>query len=153
MKVYIVTQGEYSDYSIQAAFSTREKAEEYRAAKPSEYRIEEYELDSEPPRVYGPRWGVALRLDGSRDERYCFHAESEEQTEIRRQGERGSGHTSAGFYDERRTKGDGLAFGWFSGVSYVSAEHAMKLAVEQRQKALREHPEWFRVPAVSEGVS
>lgn len=54
-KVYIVTSGEYSDYHINKVFSTFEKAKEFTEAftKPSddeyryEYRIEEYELDSQ----------------------------------------------------------------------------------------------------------
>lgn len=29
MKVFIVTEGEYSDYQIKAVFSTKEKAEKY----------------------------------------------------------------------------------------------------------------------------
>ena len=52
-KIYIITQGEYSDYSIKACFSTREKAEEYlkiveKTVKDWEdwYRIEEYPLDT-----------------------------------------------------------------------------------------------------------
>lgn len=52
-KIYIVTQGVYSDYSIKACFSTREKAEEYLkiATEATEdwedwYRIEEYPLDT-----------------------------------------------------------------------------------------------------------
>ena len=50
MKVYIVTSGAYSDYEIDAVFSTREMAEKYIATNnthdyPYEY-IEEYEVDS-----------------------------------------------------------------------------------------------------------
>lgn len=55
--IYVVTSGEYSDYGIRAIFTTREKAEAYVAWKNgpededvwdgSEYRIEEYEEDSE----------------------------------------------------------------------------------------------------------
>ena len=50
-KVYIVTSGEYSDYSIAAVFSTRRAAEVYCAVRnqPSTwldpYGIEEYEMD------------------------------------------------------------------------------------------------------------
>lgn len=52
MKVYVVTSGEYSDYGINAIFSTKEKAQEYidRGDKLGMnysygYQIEEYELD------------------------------------------------------------------------------------------------------------
>lgn len=44
-KVYIVTSGDYSDYHIEAVFSTREQALDYVDTKGSEYRIEEYPLD------------------------------------------------------------------------------------------------------------
>lgn len=46
-KVYIITSGEYSDYTIKAVFSTREKAEEYVDTHGSDYRIEEYSVDDE----------------------------------------------------------------------------------------------------------
>lgn len=56
-KIYVVTSGEYSDYGIDAIFSTKEKAQEYITIRTnSEYiwnelEIEEYELDrmAEPP--------------------------------------------------------------------------------------------------------
>lgn len=50
-KVYIVTDGEYSDYSIRACFSNKEKAEEYikilqeNGLDRYSARIEEYDLD------------------------------------------------------------------------------------------------------------
>ena len=50
-KIYLVTSGEYSDYTVEGAFSTREKAEAYLAhfhTDPRAYhvgRIEEYALD------------------------------------------------------------------------------------------------------------
>ena len=46
-KIYIVTSGEYSDYHIDAVFSTKEKAKAYIQQKGTEYDIEEYELDEE----------------------------------------------------------------------------------------------------------
>ena len=44
-KVYIITYGDYSDYSICAVFSTRDKAEEYIQQHGNVFRIEEYLLD------------------------------------------------------------------------------------------------------------
>lgn len=44
-KVYIVTSGEYSDYQINAVFSTREKAEECVDIQGTGYRIEEFPID------------------------------------------------------------------------------------------------------------
>lgn len=46
-KIYIVTSGEYSDYSIDAVFSTKEKAKEYIQQYGTDYAIEEYDLDQE----------------------------------------------------------------------------------------------------------
>lgn len=43
--VYVLTEGEYSDYHIVALFSSREKAEEARALCPDS-EVEEYELDA-----------------------------------------------------------------------------------------------------------
>lgn len=46
MKVYAVTVGEYSDYDVDAIFSTMEKAEKYQAAHPeTNSHICEYEVD------------------------------------------------------------------------------------------------------------
>ena len=44
MKVYIVTDGHYSDYSIQKVFSNREAAEEYKKWHNCSNEIEVYEL-------------------------------------------------------------------------------------------------------------
>ena len=44
-KVYIITYGTYSDYSICAVFSTRDKAEEYIQQHGNVFRIEEHLLD------------------------------------------------------------------------------------------------------------
>ena len=45
MTVYIVTSGEYSDYSIERVFSNKKAAEDYiEWRRPSYYRIEEYDM-------------------------------------------------------------------------------------------------------------
>ena len=46
-KIYIVTSGEYSDYGIDAVFTTKEKAVEYVEQHGTNYNIEEYNLDEE----------------------------------------------------------------------------------------------------------
>ena len=46
-KIYIVTSGEYSEYEINAVFSTKEKAVEYVEQHGTYYDIEEYDLDKE----------------------------------------------------------------------------------------------------------
>ena len=46
-KIYIVTSGEYSDYGIDAVFTTKEKAVDYVEQHGTDYNIEEYSLDEE----------------------------------------------------------------------------------------------------------
>lgn len=46
-KIYIVTSGEYSEYHIDAVFSTQEFAEDYIQQNGTDYVIEEYNLDEE----------------------------------------------------------------------------------------------------------
>lgn len=134
MTVYVVTEGSYSDYTVMAIFSSEEKAIEYMGGHPEKFNdIETFELDVEPPRVFGQVWCVSLNLDGSVQQPLW----SNELTDVpkeHRQGERGEGRIYPPINKYR---------GRVTGTSYVSGEHAMKLAVEQRQKALREHPEWF----------
>jgi len=48
MKVYIVTDGCYSDYMIEKVFSNREAAEEYKKYRGIRNDIEEYEIYDEP---------------------------------------------------------------------------------------------------------
>lgn len=48
MKVYIVTDGTYSDYSIEKVFSNRPAAEEYKKWHNIHNDIEEYEVYDEP---------------------------------------------------------------------------------------------------------
>lgn len=51
MKVYIVTQGDYSEYHIERVFSTRDKAQEYLDhIGNNDCDIEEYNIDEETPR-------------------------------------------------------------------------------------------------------
>lgn len=47
MKIYIVTDGSYSDYTIERVFSNRPAAEEYRVWKRIRNDIEEYEVYDE----------------------------------------------------------------------------------------------------------
>jgi len=64
-KVYVVTSGQYSDYGINAIFSTRERALDYiQAFEDDGYHsmgIEEYELDVLKP---NGRRAFNVRLDG-----------------------------------------------------------------------------------------
>ena len=114
--------------------------------------IEEYELDSEPQVQVRPVWQAWLRLDGSVYNQFDSRQNVDADCRL---GERGKSETLDWMAKGGKiTYGDGSYGGWmtpaqkqhspaFEGKSYVSPEHALKLAVEQRQKALREHPEWF----------
>jgi hypothetical protein len=59
-KVYIITYGDYSDYSICAVFSTRDKAEEYIQQHGNTFRIEEYSLDEDVKQ--SEIWSVEIGL-------------------------------------------------------------------------------------------
>ena len=45
-QIFIVTSGEYSDYTIERVFSTREKAMEYLDTQDDDYRLEVYDIDA-----------------------------------------------------------------------------------------------------------
>lgn len=65
MKVYIVTNGEYSDYMIEKVFSNREAAEEFKKWHHISNDIEEYEIYDEP---FGPNEGektMFIRVQGT----------------------------------------------------------------------------------------
>ena len=50
-KAYVVTSGDYSDYSIERVFSTRKMAEDFCDRHDDSYRVEEYCVDKDlPPR-------------------------------------------------------------------------------------------------------
>lgn len=59
-KIYIVTSGEYSDYMIEAVFSTKEKAYEYVDQRGSDFRIEEFPIDSYVPDTSKKKWNIYL---------------------------------------------------------------------------------------------
>ena len=44
-KIFIVTSGSYSDYTIERVFSTRAKANEYLDTKDDDYKLEVYDID------------------------------------------------------------------------------------------------------------
>ena len=60
-KIYIVTEGSYSDYHIEAVFSTREKAEEFMDTKDDDASIEELPLDAPVERKV-TTWEIGLDL-------------------------------------------------------------------------------------------
>ena len=62
-KIYIVTSGDYSDYGIEAVFSTKEKAEEYVQQHGTNYRIEDYDIDEEVVKKEIKIWEVIMCFD------------------------------------------------------------------------------------------
>lgn len=120
--IYVVTAGRYSDYHIEAVFTTRDAADEF-AAKVSnqpgveDVRVEPYEADSCTEYGWGPVYQVAInRHSGDEEWRiegaYLRHP----QRAVERQG-----------YD-----------GCIVIDSPVSYEHALKIAAEHRQAWLRQ---------------
>jgi hypothetical protein len=72
MKVYVITKGSYSDYSIYGVAVDKEKAEimkKYFSDKDEQACIEEYDTDVfEPLHVGKKPYSIYYRMDGSR---YC----------------------------------------------------------------------------------
>jgi hypothetical protein len=129
-KCFIVTAGSYSDYSIYGVFSSRENAQVYIDARIENGLgfgdtpdIEEWEIDAGLRERSHTRWFVGMFLD---DGAICEAVKSSEQ-----------------FCDPVNAI-DGIArVPCYNNRPIVrvqsvdSAEHAMKLAVEARQKWLR----------------
>ncbi len=61
-KIYIITSGEYSDYCIQAVFSTKKKAQEYRQQHGTDFSIEIFDIDEEVKKEI-KIWRVTMRFD------------------------------------------------------------------------------------------
>lgn len=120
--VYIVTHGEYSDYGIDAVFSDREKADRFAA---------ELEKAVDGQRVQVAEWTVDEKAEAFARPIYLCYIDRDGNAEI--------GAPRYMFVSERYTKMLACDSGRCYGESAVSAEHAMKLAVEARQKWLREH--------------
>ena len=63
-KVFIVTSGTYSDYVIEAVFSTREKAEGYINAKGTDdnWEVNEWDIDAESTKCHDAIYGVSIDI-------------------------------------------------------------------------------------------
>ena len=61
-KVFVVTTGEYSDYSIDRVFSTRQKAVEYLDTQDDHYRLEVFDID-EPIERRTQIYKISFQLD------------------------------------------------------------------------------------------
>ena len=122
--VYVLTEGCYSDHHVVAVFSTREAVEAFMerakvANEWNDYAFDEYTLDDYATMTVSRYWECIIRLeDGVICDELAHHGRTEHRI-----GERGTVEVDS---DKAWAK------------SYVSAEHARKLAVEARQKWLRE---------------
>ena len=65
MKVYIVTDGDYSDYMIEKVFSNRPAAEEYKKWHNIHNEIEEYEIYDEPFTKEDGERAMVIRVQGT----------------------------------------------------------------------------------------
>ena len=160
--IYVVTQGEYSDYGIDEMFSTKALAERYINGDPG-LRIEEYELDKELEKISRPYYGCAVHL---------FACEEGKDWPVWgrktfRAGELVPSHFSSYCYKlatpMQRTEPSSFCYGpavtgeefkylnhpeygRIVTTSFVSQEHANKLAVEAYQAWLRAgrptHRDW-----------
>ena len=65
MKIYIVTDGCYSDYCIERVFSNRPAAEEYKKWHNIRNDIEEYEVHDEPFEQYDGEKVMFIRVQGT----------------------------------------------------------------------------------------
>ena len=124
MKVYVVTAGEYSDYEIWGIFSTLEKARDFVAAMRTKNprfdpcSIQEWEVDTILDRTGVSGWEVCLDTNTG-NTIYAGHDEGQDNSTIAS--------------EQTRCHPDQV-----TGFSVHSLEHARKLAVEARQKWLRE---------------
>lgn len=125
-KVYAVSSGEYSDYHISAVFSTREGAErylvEFNKANRNGGNIEEWPLDVEAEKVSRQSWGAYISEGGKLEADSPFYDRHElalpqAKSEIR-EGENWQGRK------------------WLRTKSFISQEHANKVAIEQWQMRL-----------------
>lgn len=73
-RVYIITYGNYSDYSICAVFSTRDKAEDYIQQHGNTFRIEEHLLDEEIEQ--SEIWSVEIGLSSRKIKMCESHSDS-----------------------------------------------------------------------------
>jgi hypothetical protein len=64
-KIYIVTSGEYSEYKINAVFSTKEKANAYIQQHGTYYDIEEYDLDEEVEKK-SQLWSIVFCIENGK---------------------------------------------------------------------------------------
>ena len=124
MKIFAVSSGVYSDYHINAVFSTRELAQAYIAKRGDglwDPNIEEWKVDEEADFIARPLYWAAVYLKTG--DLVPEHCRTSTQW----------ASPSARAYDEPRL----VYTNRIVAGSFVSQEHALKLAAEKRQEILR----------------
>ena len=140
--VYIVTGGCYSDYGIEAAFTTKELADRYVALHNNGkddngygHRVEEFELDSwDQEEIWRTVYSSQIILEtGDIVKRWTYKAVVNKNLRAPAIQPLVTIHIVAGVRMHCVTSG-----------SYVSAEHADACAIEARQRLTAEHAEGLR---------
>ncbi len=130
MKVFVVTEGQYSGYHIVGVFSSREKAAERCPAAASEIgsaSIEEWELDTVDDEGFLQAvYGCDIDIATGRIETYGI-PEPQEPCDVQFHPKDWSEVYENEHYKRIQAR------------SVISYEHAMKLATEGRQNFLRVH--------------
>lgn len=123
-KVYLISDGSYSDYRIVAVCSTKELAEEAKLCYATTNAIEEMELDKIPPRYEGMLgWFVRFRANG--DINYVCQASLEHFKERITEFEDVD-------YSSSRSLGKGLHVHLYA----KDKDHATKSACDRRRQYL-----------------
>lgn len=142
MKVYVVERGCYSDRYVSGVFSSLEMAEAdialrtegKRSTWNSEGDVTEYEMDEEVGDVKRPLWRAYIDLDTGEIKLMGSHMHYGKPSE----------RSQAPKENDCRASTQMSPWGWHFGrlygeaYSFVSQEHAVKLAVEFRQLRMRE---------------
>ena len=123
--VYLVTSGEYSNYSVNGAFSSEQLAQEF-IEKFGEANIASWELDDRCQEEICSYWCALLDLATE-----CF-------LEQKPRSELADPKTRVGSVGHRSYTCQAHPKGYIVSQSYVSQEHANKLCIEKKQEIQRE---------------
>lgn len=129
--IYAVTDGEYSDYRVEGVFSSKKKAERFieqyrkKEGQYCEPQIVEWELNGRGSDVAKTEYRALINLNnGSIESEWEYPALVPKNKRA---------EPSQFYSNPRHTDRKSITV-----VSYVSKDHARKLAVEAYQKHLRE---------------
>ncbi|RDJ35337.1 MAG: hypothetical protein DWQ19_11015 [Crenarchaeota archaeon] len=149
MKIYIVTNGTYSDYSIKAVFTDKEKAYKYLedvklVHGDDNAQVEEWEADQETEKIPRQYWISIIYLptgeitEQDTSGRYCFAKPNDRVVESTWKA---TFNGNGDFNDIKEWMGTIRSEDYWPNTvkvqSLVSQEHANKLAAEARQNWLR----------------